>query len=91
MKTFNQTDGHFFQKQNNELVDRLGIMKSAAARMIASSYDKSDRDTDQNYDNYRQYESEMEGLDSSTNNLIATSTQRIHKIDSVSLLFKNRP
>lgn len=86
MKTFNHTDDHFFQKQNNELVDRLGIMKSAAARMIASSYEKSDKDSenDRNLLKNRQYDSEMEGFDSSTNNLIAASTQRIQKIDNVS-------
>jgi len=84
MKSFNHTDEAIYEK--NELSDRLGIMKSAAARMIASNYEKSETYSERanEYDQVQQYESEQDGFDSSTNNLISSSKKRLQHIDHVS-------
>lgn len=67
-------------KPNADLSNRLGIMKSAAVRMIASTYNQP-----QNPPDHAQlpYESEADGFDSSTNNLISTSRARVQQINEV--------
>lgn len=67
----NQTSPHNGQQ---ELSSRIGIMKSAAARMIASNYSKDQESAD-------------DGFDSSTNNLITSSKQRVQHIDQVNFDF----
>lgn len=66
----NQTSPHNGQQ---ELSSRIGIMKSAAARMLASNYSKDQESAD-------------DGFDSSTNNLITSSKQRVQHIDQVSFI-----
>ena len=85
-KKFMKTEGDVFDKQNKELENRLEIMKSAAARMISSNYEKSETSSLQAYSKIPEnnYVKGIEGeFDSSTNNLINSSRARVQQLDQV--------
>ncbi|CAI2382838.1 unnamed protein product [Moneuplotes crassus] len=94
-KDFNQTDGNLFTNKNPELEDRLGIMKKAALNMKSEPMSNREKNyyaprPQSRQVNDHNYESEQDGFESSTNNLIRNSNARINQIDEFMSTVKSK-